>query len=130
MPVFLMTAHALFLGGLGLALNFASPEIAGALGLGANPVIAVMLQVFAGALLALGLASWFMRRVVNGIFGRALGLGNLLFHVVSAFALLRAANAGIAASATWPLGLLTAGLAIGFIWLVFVGQGSRTPATC
>ena len=130
MPVLLMTLNAVLLGALGGVLNFAPVEIADRLGFSGMPVAGVILQVLAGALMALCVISWLMRRIVNGIFGRAVGLGNMLFNGVSAFGLLRAANANVLPTLTWPLGLATAALALGFIWLVFVGTGPREAATC
>lgn len=125
MPLILMTFSAILLGGLGLVLNFAPVEIAGWLGFTGMPVAAVILQVLAGGLLALGVVDWMMRRGVEGIYGRPVGLGNMLFFSVAAFGLLRAANAEVLPAVTWPLGIATAVLAGGFIWLVFVGKSPR-----
>ncbi len=122
MAVVIMTLAALFLIALGAVLNFAPTEIAGMLGFTGMPVAGVALQVLAGALLALGVIHWMARGAVGGVFGRPIGMGNMLFYGVSAFGLLRAANASVLPTVTLPLGVVTALFALGFAWLVIADK--------
>jgi hypothetical protein len=130
MATFIMTFSAVFLAGLGIVLNFAPAEIAGMLGFTGLPQATVTLQLLAGALLSLGIIDWMLRRSVSGIYGRPIGLGNLLFFGASAAALLRAANAGVLPSLTWTIGAVTGALAVCFVLLVFGGIGAGKAATC
>ena len=59
---------------------------------------------------------------VGGVFGRPIGMGNMLFYGVSAFGLLRAANASVLPTVTLPLGVVTALFALGFAWLVIADK--------
>lgn len=130
MATLIMTLSAIFLIGLGAVLNFAPAEIAGRLGFTGMPMAAVLLQVLAGGLLGLGVLDWMSRRSVEGIYGRPIGLGNMLFFVVSAFGLMRGAADGVLPSVTWSLGAVTGVLALGFGWLVFVGSSPRPRTAC
>jgi hypothetical protein len=126
----LLTGSAAFLVALGLALNFAPDEAAGTLGLsGAN---ALPLQLLAGALVGVGLLNWYSRQAVfGGIYGRPIGLANIVLFVVGSFALGRAAFAG-SSPALWVIFACYAVFAIGFVWIVFVGPRSsqtRPPQT-
>lgn len=123
----LLTGSAAFLVALGLALNFAAQEAAAALGVeGANPL---PLQLLAGALVGVGLMNWYSRQAVfGGIYGRPLGLANIVLFVVGGFALGRAAFAG-GSPALWVVFACYAVFAIGFIWIVFVGPRPSQTGT-
>jgi hypothetical protein len=88
----LMAASAVFLFGAGLLLNFAPQEIATLLGVsGGRPT---MLQILAGSLMGMGVINWMWKgHAVGGIYGRPIGLGNLLQFAVGAMGLGRAASA-------------------------------------
>ena len=121
----LLTGSAAFLVALGLALNFAPGEAAAALGIGeAN---ALPLQLLAGALVGVGLLNWYSRQTVfGGIYGRPVGLANIVLFVVGSFALGRAASTG-SSPVLWVVLACYAAFATGFVWIVFVGpRSSRT----
>jgi hypothetical protein len=126
----LLAGSAAFLIALGLAFNFAPAEAATTLGLeGAN---ALPLQLLAGALIGVGLLNWYSREAAfGGIYGRPMGLANILLFVVGSFALGRAAFAG-SSPALWVVFACYAVFATGFIWIVFVGpraSPTRPPQT-
>lgn len=120
----LLTASAVFLVVCGAALTFASDELAAAAGLDGDS--ALPLQLLAGALLGMGVINWFSRgRPFGGIYGRPLGLGNVLLFVVGGFALGRKALA-TEAPAVWSVFVVYLIFAVGFVWVVFVGPGVRS----
>ncbi len=115
----LLTGSAAFLVALGLVLNFAPGEAAGAAGI--EGATALPLQLLGGALFGVGLLNWYSRQAVfGGIYSRPLGLANIVLFVVGSFALGRAALAGSSA-ALWVAFACYAVFALGFIWVVFVG---------
>jgi len=117
----LLTASAIFLAILGLAGLFAPDEIESLLDRSAPPTLALALQLAAGGLLGFAMLNWMSRRNrIGGIYGRPLGVGNLLLFAVGASSLGKAAVAGTAPAATIPLTALFALLAAAFAWLVFV----------
>lgn len=117
-----MNASAIFLFGLGVVLNFAPHELAVRAGFIGMPLADLTLQLLAGALLGLGAVNWMSRQsLIGGIYGRAIGIGNLLHFSVGAFALGRAASAGVAPELTWALFGGYLALALAFAWLIFLG---------
>lgn len=123
----LLTGSAAFLIALGLALNFAPGEAAAAAGIeGAS---ALPLQLLAGALIGVGLLNWYSRQAVfGGIYGRPLGLANIVLFVIGSFALGRAALAG-SSTALWVVFACYAAFATGFVWIVFVGPRPSQTGT-
>jgi hypothetical protein len=118
----LLTGSAAFLVALGLALNFAPGEAAAALGIEGGSTLP--LQLLAGALVGVGLLNWYSREAVfGGIYGRPIGMANILLFVVGSFALGRAALPG-SSPALWVVFACYAVFAIAFVWIVFVGPRS------
>lgn len=123
----LLTGSAAFLVALGLALNFAPDEVGAALGVdGAN---ALPMQMLAGALIGVGLLNWYSREAVfGGIYGRPLGLANIVLFVVGSAALGRAALAGTS-PVLWAVFAGYAAFAVAFLWIVFIGPRPSQPGT-
>lgn len=102
----LLTATAVFLCLLGLALDFLPQEAAALLKLPALAAILVLFQVVAAFCLGLGYLNWLSRHnLIGGIYSRPLGLANVLAFGVAAIPLDRALLRGSLAS-TQPAILL------------------------
>tara|TARA_R110002051_G_scaffold90476_1_gene159358 strand:- start:245 stop:628 length:384 start_codon:yes stop_codon:yes gene_type:complete len=115
----LLTASAIFLIVLGLSLNFLPGEAVAAVGVQTADVLP--LQLLSGALLGVGLLNWFSRHgTFGGIYGRPLGLANIMLFVVGALALGRSVFAG-GSPGLWAIFAFYAVFAIAFVWVVFVG---------
>ena len=114
----LLTASAVFLIVLGVAFNLAPGEtlrLAGIVGFDPTPW-----QMLAGGLLGVGVLNWWSReRPFGGIYGRPLGVANVLLIGVGAFALWRAASPG-SSSVVWGLFFVYAAFAAAFVWIVFL----------
>ena len=116
----LLTASAAFLLALGFALNFAPKEMAAVVGSEGGSQLPW--ELLAGALIGLGLMNGMSRsRPFGGVYGRPLGLANVLLFVVGAFALGRAATGAEAPPSLWVLFVVYAVLAVAFVWVVFKG---------
>jgi hypothetical protein len=116
----ILTACAVFLFGVGLALSFLPQEVASALGLGNLPMVVLLLQVLAAALLGMGYLNWLSRgNRMGGIYSRPLGLQNLLLFGVAAISLDRAVlHAPQILAVQLAAGVCT-GFALAFGWLTF-----------
>ena len=122
----LLTVSAVFLIGVGAVLNLAPQETAAAAGLGGGSPLPW--ELLAGALLGVGVMNAYSRsRPFGGIYGRPLGIANLLLFVVGAFALARAAQGDAASPAVWALLGFYAAFAAAFVWVVFLG-GPKLPS--
>ena len=116
----LLTASAIFLIAFGAVLNLAPEEAAAALGHGGGS--ALPWELLASALIGVGVLDGYSRsRPFGGIYGRPLGIANMLLFVVGAFALARAALAGTTSPAVWALLGIYAAFAAAFVWVVFAG---------
>lgn len=119
----LMTTSAAWLIGVGAALTFLPQETAARIGLSTASQGTLLFELIGALCLGMGMANWMSRRsLIGGIYGRPLGVGNLMQFWVGAFALERAAAAGIAPLVTWPLfgGYLL--FALSFGWIVLRGK--------
>ena len=116
----LLTASAAFLFLMGAVLNFGPGEAAAAADRpGADPL---PYQLLAGALLGVGVLNWFSReRPFGGIYGRPLGIANVLLFVAGAFALGRTVIDADAPPALWALFVVYAAFAVAFVWTAFLG---------
>ncbi|AWN24126.1 hypothetical protein DKM44_13570 [Deinococcus irradiatisoli] len=113
-----------------MPLLFAADVVAGWLG-APSAGMEVMAQLAASGLLGLGLINWWWRgNLVGGIYGRPLGLANLLCFLSAAASLGRATQAGTLPGAVWVVVIGSAALALAFAWRMFVwtpqpGPGQR-----
>jgi len=121
-----VTASAVFLVGAGLALNFLPQEVAAALGLGAAPMVVLILQVLAAALLGMGFLDWLSKgNPMGGIYSRPLALENLLLYGVAAISLDRAALHATAPRLIELVAVVFTAFAIAFGWLMFLHNPTR-----
>ncbi|TFI59089.1 hypothetical protein E2493_06065 [Sphingomonas parva] len=117
----LLTVTSLVLSASGLGALFAPAELAGLLVSSAAPPLALVIQLTASGLLGFAILNWMSRRNrIGGIYGRPLGLANLLLFAIAALSLGKAIAAGTLSPAAWPACLLLALFAASFAWLVFV----------
>ncbi|WP_027483285.1 hypothetical protein [Deinococcus pimensis] len=103
----------------GLPLLFAADVVAAWLNLpGAAGELAV--QLIASGLLGLGAVNFWSRgQFVGGIYGRPLGLGNLLCFLSAWASLGRAVGAGVLPPSMWVAVVLSAVLTLAFAWRLF-----------
>ena len=126
----LMTASGVFLIGAGIVMNFAAGEVAAAVGLAAGGIAPLIVQLLAGLCLGMGVINWMWRgNAFGGIYGRPIGVGNVLQFVVGSFALVRAASA-TPAPGLIALAIVYAVFAAWFAFVVFWGgaAGSQSKA--
>jgi hypothetical protein len=115
-----LTASAILLFGMGLALNFLPQEVAAALGLGNAPMAVLVLQVLSAALLGMGFLNWLSKgNPMGGIYSRPLALQNFLFFGVSAISLDRAALRAAPLPAIQIAACVFTAFAVAFGWLMF-----------
>jgi hypothetical protein len=117
-----VTASAICLALLGIALTFAPGEIAGMFGIASTPLA---LQLLGSAQLGFGVMNWTARgSTLGGIYGRAVVVGNQMHFTVGALALLNHGFAAGGSPAFWVLTIIyTLGAAL-FLHLMF-GGGPR-----
>jgi hypothetical protein len=121
----LMTASAVFLGGLGVAASFLPVEILTFLDPGHNRSLATVVQLLGAALIGFAMLNWLAKGApAGGIYGRPMVVGNLVHYTVAGIALLKVAAVG----GMPPLGLaLTAvysAFAVAFAVVMF-GPGPQ-----
>ena len=115
-----LTTSALFLGILGVVLDFLPQETAAALGLGMEPMAVLLLQVLAAALLGMGFMNWLSRgNPMGGIYSRPLALQNFLFFGVGAIPLDRAVLHLEPKLAVQLAACIFTVFAVAFGWLMF-----------
>ena len=115
-----LVASAAVLLATGLVLNFAPDETAAWLGAPPSPVVSVILQVLAAALLGMGFLNYFSRaNMIGGIYGRPLALGNLLIFAISAIVLGRGAHGS---TILLTAAAVAAILALAFAWRIFIAD--------
>jgi len=124
----LLTATAALLFTLGLPLLFAADVLAAWIGAPSSAGEALA-QLAASGLLGLGVINWWWRgNTVGGVYGRPLGLGNLLCFISAGTSLGRATWTGEFPGVMWVLVLLLIMLVLAFSWRMFLwkpGQGGR-----
>ena len=115
------SAAILFL--LGAAAQFAAEEVAHLLDPAASRSLPLAVQLAGSGMLGFGALNWMSRGVrIGGIYGRPLGIGNLLLSVTAALTLGRAAWVGGLPIALSGLAIVFAALALAFAWLVFAND--------
>ncbi|MEJ6788082.1 hypothetical protein BrevBR_00910 [Brevundimonas sp. BR2-1] len=104
----------------GLASLFASDELASLSSTSPSSALAPALQIIGGALLGFALLNWFNRRSrVGGIYGRPIGLANLMFSGVLAITVGRAALQGALPVQASLLAGIFGAITLAFGWLAF-----------
>lgn len=121
MSKLLMIVSAAFMAAAGVSLTFAPLELLGSVAgaPGAQNVALLPAMQLLGALYVGGAATNWMSKskLVGGVFGRPLAMGNLGHFGIGAMALIRTA-AGVDAR-FWPLAALYAALAAAFAYIIF-----------
>ncbi|MPY68161.1 hypothetical protein F8S09_16015 [Deinococcus sp. SDU3-2] len=123
----LLTASAALLFTLGLPLLFAAGLTAAWLG---APSVAgeALAQLAASGLLGLGVINWWGRgNPIGGIYGRPLGLGNLLCLMSAAASLGRVTLVGELPGVAWVVVLVLTGLTLAFAWRMVLWRPRRLP---
>ncbi|PYE50397.1 hypothetical protein [Deinococcus yavapaiensis] len=122
--LFFVTATLLLT--LGVPLLFAADTVTIWLFRVSSPAGEALAQVAAAGLLGLGVANWWSReQFIGGIYGRPLGLANLLCFMVLGTSLGRATLAGSLPGATWLLVLTSTLLTLTLAWRMFLWRPSR-----
>jgi hypothetical protein len=122
-----MTASALVLIALALPCVFAPDFVLMRMAGGTSPGGELIVQI-TGALYA-GFAglNWMGKAsLIGGIYGRPMGIGNLLHFLVAGIALLKAAPHAAESALVWALAAIYTVLAAGFAFIVF---GNPLPAS-
>ncbi|WP_019587470.1 hypothetical protein [Deinococcus apachensis] len=123
----LLTVTAVVLFALGLPLLFAADVVAAWLGV-PSAGGEVLAQLAAGGLLGLGVINWWGRgNPIGGIYGRPVGLGNLLCFLSAGASLGRAMVAGELPGVMWGVVLALTGLTLAFAWRLFLWRPSGGP---
>src|SRR5690349_4888339 len=87
----LMRASAVYLGLVGIAATFVPQELADFAGAEPTPLLALMIQVGAAAMVGIALIDWMAQGVlIGGIYARPLAVGNFALFFISAMALIKA----------------------------------------
>lgn len=86
----IQTASSIFLAGLALPCVFIPDEAAKNLIIAENEYVVLIIQILGGLLFGFAVTNWMSRNVLmGGIYGRALGMGNLSQFLIAAMALLK-----------------------------------------
>ena len=116
----LLSATSLVLACLGLAASFAPHEILAYLGVAANPVLAIAVQITGALYLAFAMLDWMVREsTIGGIYNRPVAMANFLHFAVGALALVKGLIAGQAAASVWVAAAIYAVLAVLFGAILF-----------
>lgn len=87
----LMSASAVLLGAVGVALSFLPQELLVAAGMAAEPGAVILAQVLGAAYLGFAMLNWMARGVlIGGVYARPVALGNFLHFAVVAIVLVKA----------------------------------------
>lgn len=86
----IQTASSIFLAGLALPCVFIPDEASKNLIIAENEYVVLIIQILGGLLFGFAVTNWMSRNVLmGGIYGRALGMGNLSQFLIGAMALLK-----------------------------------------
>ena len=119
----ILTSSAIILFLLGAAAQFAAEEVGHLLDPAASRGLVVAVQLAGSGMLGFAALNWMSRGVrIGGIYGRPLGIGNLLLFVTAALTLGRASWADGLPIALSGLAGVFAVLALAFAWLVFAND--------
>jgi energy-converting hydrogenase Eha subunit C len=125
----ILTISAIVLFAIGVVLNFMPQELANKIGFIGLPEGSLLLQIMAGFFLGFGILNWMLKdSAVGGVYGKPLGLANLLQFGIGAFALGRAYGDGVSPQWTLWLFLVYLVLALAFAWLVFLHDPNKVAA--
>ncbi len=120
-----MTASAVVLGLLGVAATFLPQEIAASLGLPAEGVQPLLIQILGALYFAFSMLNWTAKdSLIGGIYNRPIAIGNLVHFVVGALALGKGA---LASPVILPFAIGYAIFAIAFAWIFFTSP-VKSPA--
>ena len=117
----IILVSALILFAVGGAALFAGDELARLFDAGDSNGLTLAIQLTGSGLLGFAVLDWMSRgNRIGGIYGRPLGIGNLLLFTTASLTVGKAALAGSLPGIVTAVGVIFAVLAIGFAWLVFV----------
>lgn len=119
-----LIASIFALGLAGIAALFAPQEVAQALGLPANELLFVLIQVFGALYFAMALMNWTAKdSPIGGIYARPVTLANLTHFTIGALILIKYQVAQPFSLALIVLVLFYTIFALIFGWLVFRASG-------
>jgi len=114
-PRLLMTASAVLLALLGLPCMFAPDVVLTRLAGSTSTAAEIIVQLTGALYVGFAALNWMSKgSLMGGIYGRPVGVGNLLHFFAGALALLKATSLTGAPSGTWPLALVYTAFAVGF----------------
>ena len=115
-----MTASALFMGAIGLALTFAPGELLARSDVTPAHLVMVAAQIAGALYLGFAILNWMAREsTIGGIYNRPLAMGNFTHFFVAGAALLK--------GGFWIAGAIYAIFAIAFGVLIFGGATKSLP---
>lgn len=86
----LMTASAVFMGLIGIALSFMPDEVLGTLGQVPNTILALTLQLTGALYFGFAITNWMAKTVlIGGIYSRPLSIGNFSHYFIAGLALIK-----------------------------------------
>lgn len=116
----LMTASALVLGALGVALTFAPDAAVRWLGGAPTPGVVLLGQIAGALYVGFAAFDWMTRRnLLGGIYGRPALVANLVHFLSAGIALAKGAVRNPEIAVLWPLAAVYAVLAAGFGVVLF-----------
>lgn len=108
----LLTATAMLMGVMGVALSFLPDEILAATKTPSSVLIVLLLKITGALYVGLAMINWMSRGVImGGIYARPLAMGNLLHFFAAAMALIR--HIGEFGEYAWLLNAIT------FLYILF-----------
>jgi hypothetical protein len=104
-----------FLAALGLPCVFAPEFVLTRLTGNTSPAAEIIVQLAGASYVGFAALNWMSKgSLMGGIYGRPVGVGNVLHFFAGALALLKATSMAGAPSGTWPLALIYTAFAVGF----------------
>lgn len=120
MTRFLMSATALFLGGLGLVTTFAPDYVLSGFGAPRSPALLLMAQVLGALYVGFAGLNWMARdNLIGGIYSRPVAIGNLMHFTVASFAMVKLITGAPELRNLWPLALVYVAFAASFGFILF-----------
>jgi len=125
----ILNFSALLLAILGVALLFAPGEIGSLLDNQSAPGLAVFVQLIGSGALGFAVLNWMSRgNRIGGIYGRPLGIANLLFFSTGALTMGKAVSSGRVPVSAAGLAALLGLIAVAFAWLMFMHDPFQTES--
>ena len=116
---FLMTASALFMGIIGIAITFLPQELAAYLGAENNSSTVLLIQILGAAYMGFGFLNWMGKgNIIGGIYNRPVAVGNMIHFSLVAITLIKLAFAQEASGPIIPLAIVYSLFAFGFIHIL------------